>query len=87
MWYWTHAPTETKNMNYYAKDLTDETFLTISKIVNCGNTIYCGYEKDDNDEFKKDANGSKIRCEDCPPNGLTDRKEKFDNFKEKIKCP
>lgn len=86
LWYWANTPRSTKNMNYYAKDLNNSTLVLLSKIVNCGNTQTCGFEKDDDGEFKRDDDGNKIRCSSCSPNGLEDRMEKFIQLKQLIPC-
>ncbi len=81
LWYW-----KANNLSSYSNDLTEESLLKVSKIVNCGNLEYCGCEKDEKGHCKLDSNKRIIKCTDCAPNGWEDRKNRFVKFKNQITC-
>jgi hypothetical protein len=81
LWYW-----QKNNLSSYAIDLKTSTALKVSKLVNCGNINFCGCEKDNSNNCKKDEKGASIKCYDCAPNGWDDRKSKFEKYKNQIKC-
>jgi predicted chitinase len=74
-WYWKIE----KKCTQYSSNLSEENLLKISKLVNCGNSKFCGYKKNP-------LTGKKEKCFDCEPNGWEKRKREFKRLKNKFSC-
>ena len=73
LWYW-----QRRKLSSYATGLQETNLLKISKLINCGNLIYCGKTTD--------KDGKEMNCTTCLPNGWDDRKEKLKLYKDEIDC-
>ena len=74
-WYWKIG----KGCTQYCTDLSEESLLNVSKLVNCGNTKFCGKKKNS-------ITGKMEKCYDCPPNGWAKRKKEFNRLKQLFPC-
>lgn len=74
-WYWKIE----QKCSRYCADLSEESLLKVSKLVNCGNTEFCGYKKNPN-------TGVREKCYDCEPNGWSKRKKEFERLKGLFPC-
>ncbi len=69
-WYW-----QVCNLKRHCTDLSIESLLKVSKIINCGSiTSNCS------------ENHESEPCHDCKPNGWEHRKNEFNRLKGKYKC-